>query len=136
LAAGVVVDWQPALVLPELSGHKNELRSLFKHLIDNALQALHESGRTHRELRLSTRALDDGVEVIVEDNGPGVPPAARFKVFEPFYIGWRQRRGRAGMGLALAQEIVNQHGGSIEIDADYHEGCRFRVTLSNVKPAA
>jgi len=136
LAAGVVVDWQPALVLPELSGHKNELRSLFKHLIDNALQALHESGRTHRELRLSTRALDDGVEVIVEDNGPGVPPATRFKVFEPFYIGWRQRRGRAGMGLALAQEIVNQHGGSIEIDADYHEGCRFRVTLSNVKPAA
>ena len=136
LAAGVVVDWQPALVLPELSGHKNELRSLFKHLIDNALQALHESGRTHRELRLSTRALDDGVEVIVEDNGPGVPPATRFKVFEPFYIGWRQRRGRAGMGLALAQEIVNQHGGSIEIDAEYHEGCRFRVTLSHVKPAA
>jgi signal transduction histidine kinase len=40
------------------------------------------------------------------------------------------------MGLALAQEIVNQHGGSIEIDAEYHEGCRFRVTLSHVKPAA
>ncbi len=134
LAAGVVVDWQPALVLPELSGHKNELRSLFKHLIDNALQALHESGRTHRELRLATRSLGDAVEVIVEDNGPGIANEARFKAFEPFYIGWRQRRGRAGMGLALAQEIVNQHAGCIEMDADYQDGCRMRVTLGNVKP--
>ncbi len=135
LASGVVVDWQPALVLPELSGHKNELRSLFKHLIDNALQALHESGRTHRELRLATRALDNAVEVIVEDNGPGIASEARIKAFEPFYIGWRQRRGRAGMGLALAQEIVNQHGGCIEIDSEYQDGCRMRVTLSHVEPS-
>ncbi|MGB5830661.1 MAG: nitrogen fixation negative regulator NifL [Thiohalocapsa sp.] len=135
LAAGVVVDWQPALVLPELSGRQNELRSLFKHLIDNALQALHESGRTDRELRLFTRALDDAVEVVIEDNGPGIPSEARFKAFEPFYIAWRQRRGRAGMGLALAQEIVNQHGGCIAIDSEFHDGCRMRVTLSNVEPA-
>jgi nitrogen fixation negative regulator NifL len=135
LAAGVVVDWQPELVLPELSGHKNELRSLFKYLIDNALQAMHESGRAQRELRLATRSLGDAVEVIVEDNGPGIPSEARFKAFEPFYIGWRQRRGRAGMGLALAQEIVNQHAGSIEIDDDYHDGCRMRVTLGNVRPS-
>jgi len=135
LAAGVVVDWQPELVLPELSGHKNELRSLFKYLIDNALQATHESGRADRELRLATRSLDDAVEVIVEDNGPGIPSEARFKAFEPFYIGWRQRRGRAGMGLALAQEIVNQHAGCIEIDEDYHDGCRMRVTLGNVRPS-
>jgi nitrogen fixation negative regulator NifL len=134
LAAGVVVDWQPALVLPELSGHKNELRSLFKHLIDNALQALHEGGGSQRALRLATRALDDAVEVIVEDNGPGVPAELRIKVFEPFHIGWRNRRGRAGMGLALAQEIVNQHDGGIEIDPDYRDGCRMRVTLGNVRP--
>ncbi|MCF7989304.1 MAG: nitrogen fixation negative regulator NifL [Thiohalocapsa sp.] len=133
LAAGVVVDWQPALVLPELSGHKNQLRSLFKHLIDNALQAMQESGRAHREMRLVTRALEDAVEVIVEDNGPGVPAEAHFKVFEPFYIGWRRKFGRAGMGLALAQEIVNQHGGCIEIDPECKTGCRVRVTLGDVE---
>jgi nitrogen fixation negative regulator NifL len=133
LAAGIVVDWQPALVLPELSGHKNELRSLFKHLIDNALQALYEGGGSQRALRLATRALEDAVEVIVEDNGPGIPPERRLKVFEPFHIGWRNRRGRAGMGLALAQEIVNQHDGGIEIDPDYRDGCRVRVTLGNVR---
>ena len=133
LAAGVVVDWQPTLVLPELSGHKNELRSLFKYLIDNALQAMHESSRPHRELRIGTRTLDDVVEVVIEDNGPGIASEARFKAFEPFYIGWRQRRGRAGMGLALAQEIVNQHAGYIEVDDDYKDGCRMRVTLGNVR---
>lgn len=132
LAAGVVVDWRPALVLPQIAGRKNELRSLFKHLIDNALQALREGGRDQRSLLLSTRALDDAIEVIVEDNGPGFPLGDRYKAFEPFYIGWRNRRGRAGMGLALAQEIVNQHAGSIEIDQEFHDGCRVRVILSDV----
>lgn len=134
LASGVVVDWQPALVLPEITGRKNELRSLFKHLIDNALQAVREGGRASRELRLATRARDDKVEVIFEDNGPGFPVKDRFRAFEPFYIGWRNRRGRAGMGLTLAQEIVNQHGGSIEIDPDHPNGCRLRLILGDAVP--
>ncbi|MEY6432876.1 nitrogen fixation negative regulator NifL [Thioalkalicoccus limnaeus] len=132
LAAGIVVDWQPAHVLPEISGHKDQLRAMFKHLIDNAIQALNESGRTHRELRIATRVVDRSVEVVIQDNGPGIPSAQRYAVFEPFYIGWRHRRGRAGMGLPLTQEIVNQHGGSIEIDPEYHEGCRIRLYLTAV----
>ncbi len=131
LAAGVVVDWQPALILPELSGHKNQLRSLFKYLLDNALLALHESRHTQRDLRLATRALDGAVEVIIEDNGPGIAPDQRLKVFEPFYIGWRNHRGRAGMGLSLAQDIANQHGGLIEVDAETQQGCRIRLILSH-----
>ncbi len=134
LAAGIIVDWQPAAVLPELPGHKNQLRSLFKHLIDNALQALHESGHPQRELRLSTHRLDNSVEIEIQDNGPGIAPENRYRVFEPFYIGWRNRRGRAGMGLALAQEIANAHGGSIEVDPEQAEGCLIRVSLTAVLP--
>jgi len=130
LAAGIVVDWQPALVLPKLTGPKNQLRCMFKHLIDNAILALNETSKTHRVLRLSTMAIDDGVEVGVQDNGPGIAVEDRYKVFEPFFIGWRNRRNRAGMGLALAQEIVNQHGGWIQIDPDYTDGCRIRLSLS------
>ncbi len=132
LAAGIVVDWRPAHVLPRLNGHKNQLRSMFKHLIDNAILALNETNKTHRELRLSTRTIDDTVEVEFQDNGPGIEPEDRFRVFEPFFIGWRNRRGRAGMGLALTQEFVSQHGGSIEIDSDYEDGCRIRLSLSAV----
>jgi nitrogen fixation negative regulator NifL len=130
LAAGIVVDWRPAHSLPKINGHKNQLRSMFKHLIDNAILALNETGKTHRELRLSTRAIGDGIEVEVHDNGEGIKQADRFKVFEPFFIGWRNRRGRAGMGLALTQEIVNQHSGCIEIDADHSGGCRIRLSLN------
>lgn len=130
LAAGIVVDWRPAHSLPGITGHKNQLRSMFKHLIDNAILALNETGKTHRELRVSTRTMGDGVEVEVQDNGGGIEQADRFKVFEPFFIGWRNRRGRAGMGLALTQEILSQHGGCIEIDRDFDDGCRIRLSLN------
>jgi len=132
LAAGIVVDWRPSHLLPELPGHKDSLRSLFKHLIDNAIQALNESGRPQRDLLLATRSVDGAVEVAVQDNGRGIPFEDRYRVFEPFYIGWRNRRGRAGMGLPMAQEIVNAHGGYIEVDPDYQDGCRIHLTLSAV----
>jgi nitrogen fixation negative regulator NifL len=134
LATGIVVDWQPASVLPELPGHMNQLRSLFKHLIDNAIQALRESSQPQRELRLNTRRLDNSVEIEIQDNGPGIAPEDRYRVFEPFFIGWRNRRGRAGMGLALAQEIANAHGGSVEVDPEQTEGCLIRVSLTAVSP--
>jgi nitrogen fixation negative regulator NifL len=130
LADGIVVDWQPAHSLPRINGHKTQLRSMFKHLVDNAILALNEAGTTHRELRLVTRTLGDGVEVEIQDNGLGIDPASRIKVFEPFFVGWRNRRGRSGMGLPLSQEIVNQHGGCIEIDPDFREGCRVRLSLN------
>ena len=134
LASGVVVDWRPAAVLPELTAHKNQLRSMFKHLIDNAILALRECTKPQRELRVTTRRLDHGVEVEIQDNGPGIAAEDRYRVFEPFYIGWRNRRGRAGMGLALAQEIVNAHGGSIEIDPDQSHGCLIRLSLTAALP--
>ncbi len=134
LANGIVVDWRPAHVLPELPAHKDQLRSMFKHLIDNAIQALRESGRPNRELSLTTRSLDHGVEVEIQDNGPGIPADDRYRVFEPFHIGWRNRRGRAGMGLALSQEIVNAHGGSIAVDPDFADGCLIRLSLTAVFP--
>lgn len=130
LAAGIVVDWNPAPVLPKLRGHKDPLRAMFKHLLDNALIALNESQTTRRELRLTTRAVDTTVEVEIQDNGPGVDPEQRFQLFEPLFVGWRNRRGHAGMGLALSQEIVNQHGGWIEVDRDYRDGCLIRLSLS------
>ncbi|MCG6860904.1 MAG: nitrogen fixation negative regulator NifL [Chromatiaceae bacterium] len=130
LATGVVVDWQPAHVLPKLTGQRNQLRCMFKHLIDNAILALNETRKTHRVLRISTSAVDDGVEVEIQDNGRGVAAEVRYKVFEPFFIGWRNRRNRAGMGLALTQEIVSRHGGCIQIDSDFADGCRIRLSLS------
>ena len=115
LASGVVVDWRPANQLPELPGHKNSLRSLFKHLIDNAIHALAESRRSHRELHLATRALDGAVEVDIQDNGPGIPLEDRYRVFEPFshWLAQPPGQGRNGPspGSGDRQRSRRQHRG-------------------------
>ena len=129
LAAGVVVDLRPATILPALIGRPNGLRALFSYLIDNAIHAVSESGRDYRELRIQTRTENGDVVVESIDNGLGIPSEAALRVFEPFYSNWKNRRDHAGMGLTLAQEIVNDHDGSIEIDAHFLGGCRVFARL-------
>lgn len=129
LAGGIVVNWQPAPVLPNVIGQKQQLRGLFKNLIDNAVQALGESRNADRELTVRTRQNNHSLVVTVQDNGPGIDPADRGTVFEPLYSHWRNKRGHAGMGLAMAQEIANAHGGVVEIDAECADGCLMRVVL-------
>lgn len=129
LAQGVIIDWHPQTVVPAVIGCPNQLRSMFMRLVENALLALAESGKDHRVIRITTRGLGDCVEVQIQDNGPGIPEALRLKVFEPFFSGWRQAKGRTGMGLPLVQETVNQHGGVIDISPTFLDGCLVRITL-------
>lgn len=127
LAEGITVDWQPALVLPKVLGRICRLRSLFKQLIDNALDAMHENRCSIRELRITTIARDDAVIVTIADTGIGIPEHLRLKVFEPFFTTAPGKR--TGMGLASVQEIVNLHAGAIHIEPNYTEGCCFVVQL-------
>lgn len=129
LGSGIVVDWQPEEVMPSINGRANQLRSLFKFLIDNAIDAINESTNDYREIRLKT--LFDEHELIAEiiDNGPGISSSKRLKVFEPFYSGWQHSRGHSGMGLTMSQEIVMDHYGSIMVDEEHVGGCRIIVRL-------
>jgi len=132
LVQGVVVDWEPDKELLVVPGRLNALQSLIKHLLDNAVDAVGEPGAKAREIHLRSGRLSDGrVEVVIEDRGPGVPAAFRLKAFEPFFSGWKARRGGSGMGLALAQEIVTEQGGSIEFDPEFSSGARVRVLLTS-----
>jgi nitrogen fixation negative regulator NifL len=127
LALGVVVDWAPEPVLPPLLGYENGLRSLFKQLVDNAIDAMAGIRSGRRELRLRTESSGESLTVTIEDTGPGIPEDLRLKVFEPFFTTKGAAGRRAGMGLPLAQEMVNEHAGTIEIDPAYTDGCRVRV---------
>lgn len=127
LALGVVVDWQPQAVLPQLLGYENRLRGLFKQLLDNAMDALAGVGSGMRELRLRTDSAGESLLVTIEDTGPGIPETLRLKVYEPFFTTKGAAGRRAGMGLPMVQEVVNEHAGTIEIDPTYTTGCRFRV---------
>jgi protein-histidine pros-kinase len=127
LAAGVTVEWKPAPVLSTVPGRPTQLRNVFKQLIENAIEAMNEQRAAPRELRILTCPEGEGVGVYVEDSGPGIPEELRRKVFEPFFTTKRRAGGSAGMGLAIAQEIVSRHQGLIEIDPRHREGCRMHL---------
>jgi nitrogen fixation negative regulator NifL len=129
LAAGIVVDWQPAPIQPRVLGSESRLRSLFKQLLDNAIDAMNRPGVKQRELRLGTAVDGNVVHAWVEDSGPGIPPELALQVFEPFFT-TKSEANRAGMGLALAQDIANQHGGILRVDSEYSPGCRMELRFS------
>ncbi|MGV6817680.1 MAG: nitrogen fixation negative regulator NifL [Thiotrichales bacterium] len=129
LVSGVTVDWRPTAVLPVVQGRVNSLRGMFNYILDNAIQAVMESGSDFREIRVETRAEGEDVLVSIMDNGVGVPEPMRIKAFEPFYCGWAQSRRHAGMGLTMAQEVALSHGGNVEIDPHFLSGCRVFIRL-------
>ena len=133
LKDGIVVDWRPTAVLPTVLGQERRLRCLFKQLVDNALDAMSGRGYPRRELGIATSSDGDLVQITITDTGPGIPETLRRKVFEPFFTAKATAGRHVGMGLAMAQELANQHAGTIEIDAEYQEGCRIHVRLPGTR---
>ncbi|MDP1666657.1 MAG: nitrogen fixation negative regulator NifL [Methylobacter sp.] len=125
----IEVHWQPLSKLPTMLGSENRLRILFKQLIDNAIEAICESNSAEQRLKITTDTDADLIYVSIEDSGAGIPVEKRAKVFEPFYTTRAMGGNQAGMGLVMAKEIVNQHQGFIEIDPDYDQGCRFKISF-------
>lgn len=129
LASGISVNWKPQAMLPTLQGYPNQLRAMFKALIDNAIEAMSARGWRERDLSVITRAQPGGIDIVIEDSGPGVPAGQQLKVFEPFYTTKREGNRHLGTGLSAAQQVAADHGGTIEIDPARVGGCRVRVLL-------
>ncbi len=129
LEHSVIVDWNPEPELNYISGRCYALRTLFKQLLDNAIDALDEPGCSRREIIIATRNINTGIELVLRDTGPGIAVDKRHSVFEPFYSDWQHVKGRPGMGLTIAMEMVQKHYGTIEIDPHYHTGCSIRIQL-------
>jgi signal transduction histidine kinase len=92
---------------------EERVRQIGRALVENAI--LHTPEGT--EVRLTTAETDDGVELRIEDNGPGVPPDDQKHVFERFYrVGGVVTSG-SGLGLAIARELAAVMGGEIELDS-------------------
>ena len=129
LEKSILVDWEPDPELPNITGRCFSLRTLFKQLLDNAIDAIDEPGCTRREISIQTRHIENVVEVILRDTGPGIAENKRRAVFEPFFSDWKHIKGHPGMGLAIAMEMAQKHNGTIDIDPHYHTGCAIHVRL-------
>jgi nitrogen fixation negative regulator NifL len=134
LAEGIIIDWQPKSTLKSVHGWEANLRSMIKQLLDNAIEAIIERDPPNREIRIVTDDEDGWIRLTLCDSGNGIPETLRIKVFEPFFTAHKPGgRQHAGMGLTLAQEVVNQHAGTIEIDPDPSQGCCMQVRLPAAK---
>lgn len=129
LSANIVVEWQTDKHCDAVHGHPAQLSSLFKQLIANAIEAINEQRGSRRELRIACITRPDCIEIFVEDSGPGIPDEMRFKIFQPFFTTKSAAQQHLGLGLAMAQDVVTRHGGTLDIDPDYRNGCRVRVQL-------
>jgi signal transduction histidine kinase len=104
---------------------EEKLQQLFLNLFLNAADAMPEGGN----LRVTLRALDpDSLEVLVIDDGHGIPSEVLQRMFEPFYTTKGAGQG-TGLGLVVARGIVRDHGGTIGVASEPGEGAEFRVVL-------
>jgi signal transduction histidine kinase len=112
----------------EVDADRDQLYRVLSNLCRNAAQAL-ESDSESGEIRVSGRREGSVVLIEVADNGPGVPERARARLFEAFQS--VARKDGAGLGLAIAQELVQAHGGQIAL-INNDGGATFRVTIPDV----
>jgi two-component system OmpR family sensor kinase len=139
LAAGVVADMAQAALDREIDlgmdadslpaarirGDADALRILLTNLIDNALAYVPRGSRVDVQVRASQGGQ---VELVVSDNGPGIPAAERGRVFDRFYRLPDAPTGGSGLGLAIVAEIAQSHDASLALE-DAAPGLRVRVTF-------
>ena len=114
--------------LPPVLARPQQMQQVLLNLLINAKDALLQEPREDRRIELSARTIDDGVQVTVQDNGPGIPGALGDRVFEPF-VTTKRARGGTGLGLSISKSIVEGYGGRITVESRPGEGATFRIWL-------
>jgi len=121
-ARGVRLVMEVASGTPAPAGDEDVLRQVLLNLILNALDVSPQGGR----IRLLGRPMEDGVELVVADEGPGIPAEVRDRLFEPFFT---TKPNGTGLGLAIVHSLVDQHGGRVWVDRAEPHGAAFHIRL-------
>jgi signal transduction histidine kinase len=118
--------------VPILICDRTRLYQLFSNLIGNASHHASAGGR----IEVSVETVDDGWEISVADDGPGIAPEDRERIFEAFQTatpppstGRASQKKASGLGLAIVRKIVEAHHGRIYVESEVGEGARFVVWL-------
>ena len=118
----IKIDVAPALAV---IGDADRLEQVFSNILDNVLK----NSPAQSLVEIAAHNLkDETVEVRIIDSGPGIPPEQLAYVFERFYQAGGVRSG-AGLGLAIAREIITAHGGTIEAQSEPGAGAEFIIRL-------
>jgi two-component system sensor histidine kinase HydH len=135
--SGVKIERQYAPNLPSVPVDAQLCEQVFINLITNAIQAMQgQDPGLEKTLRLSIQPEvsrgEQGVGVIVEDTGPGVPPELREQIFNPFFT---SKKEGVGLGLSIVAKIVDDHRGTLRLEDNTPRGARFHVFFPQVAPS-
>ena len=119
---------EPDELVKEIEVVPQDLSRALLNIINNGLQASWEHRGKQAQLIVGTRKSEEGVEIKIRDNGPGIPERDRDKIFEPFFTTKPAGDG-TGLGLSLTYDIIKAHGGEIEVDTEEGSYTEFTVYL-------
>jgi signal transduction histidine kinase len=111
--------------LPRLEVDPDAFRQVLLNLFNNAIEAMPRGG----ELRLTTFGEPDRIGVAVADVGVGMDEETRNRIFTPFFTTRSGTDGRSGLGLSVSRQIVESHGGTIEVESQPGQGSTFTIWL-------
>jgi two-component system sensor histidine kinase BaeS len=126
-AAGVHLDSKLAANLPPVDADPARIRGVLMNLLSNAIRYTPARGN----VTVSAEPAGGTVQISVRDTGQGIPDELRSRVFDRFVKG--PGSPGAGLGLAISRDVVNAHGGSIEISSEVGKGTEVRLTLPTHK---
>src|SRR5208283_5185337 len=124
--------------VPDAYVNGNQIQQILLNLLINARQAMPGGGRLM--IRLAYDAENDMVDLVVRDNGAGIPADKLPRIFEPFYTTKSgpddSGKGGSGLGLSMCREIIEAHHGRIRVDSTVGKGTAFTLKLPTVSKAA
>jgi signal transduction histidine kinase len=121
-AGGVRVDRDVGPGLPRVNVDRDQLLQVLHNLLRNAIEAVGARGT----VRVAARRDGEALEVAISDDGPGIRPEDLAHLFEPYFT---TKQAGTGLGLAVADRIVKEHGGRIDVASRIGEGATFTVRL-------
>jgi two-component system, NtrC family, nitrogen regulation sensor histidine kinase NtrY len=121
---GVKILFHDTVEVPPFQFDKEQMKRVMINLLDNAIDAIKEEGRV--EVGLSFERERGVLEIEVADDGPGIPPEHKARVFEPYFS---TKKHGTGLGLSIVSDIISDHNGSVRVQAREPRGTRFIIEL-------
>jgi two-component system, NtrC family, nitrogen regulation sensor histidine kinase NtrY len=121
---GVTISFHDSADLPLMKVDRDQMKRVMINLLDNALDAI--DGKGEIEIGLFHDKEEERVRIEVADNGKGIPPEHKTRVFEPDFS---TKKHGTGLGLAIVSSIISEHEGSIRVQDNLPRGTRFSIEL-------
>jgi len=121
----IQIDLSLSPKLPKIKSDRGQLQQIFLNILNNAIDAVGEDGQIDVSTKLKGT---NTAQVTIKDNGPGIPPDALKKIFEPFYTTKEAGKG-TGLGLAITYGLIKKLGGEISVESRLGKGTTFSIDL-------